>query len=511
MPSAGDGLGTGDRTARPFSSLASMTAKTTGHVFISYVHENSAEVDRIERILRAAGISVWRDTTKLWPGEVWQDRIRTAITEGALVFIACVSAESVSKEKSYQREELMLAVEEYRLRNPAVPWLIPVRLSDCEMPSYSLGAGRSFDSLQRTDLFGDRWEEGSARLVAAVMRAFGRSESASGSGGLVETAPEARVKEALLDPARQIELDDYVMGVANRAAVTLVDPELFPSSSDLLRQQLEGTRFVVTQADRYWTTVETLTRVLIVGSAWGKAEHDSIWTRATERIANTAKDGGGQTALIHLRRFAVLPLLYATAISAVHRNNLGPLRAVAVDARLRHEGRTFPLIAESHIYVPFQHTEIAANVLALEAEGAEASDEVVEQLWSGRRGKRYTPVSDLLHDRLRPLFLSTIPDDDDYSETFDRVEVLLGVLAADQRQQLASQQIYAHGPWFGRFTWRDRFTEVGLEERMRAEMRSAGGGWQPVRAGMFGGKLDRAEAAFESFVEGAKRARGQRW
>jgi len=59
-----------------------------GHAFISYVREDSGEVDRLQRILEAAGIPVWRDTANLWPGENWSVKIKDAITRDALVFIA---------------------------------------------------------------------------------------------------------------------------------------------------------------------------------------------------------------------------------------------------------------------------------------------------------------------------------------------------------------------------------------------------------------------------------------
>jgi hypothetical protein len=103
-----------------------------GHAFISYVHEDRPAVDRLERLLESAGVEVWRDTKDLWPGDTWRAKIRQAITDDALVFIACFSRRSVEREKSYQREEVRLAIEQLLLRRPDVPWLIPVRLDDCE-------------------------------------------------------------------------------------------------------------------------------------------------------------------------------------------------------------------------------------------------------------------------------------------------------------------------------------------------------------------------------------------
>jgi hypothetical protein len=57
-----------------------------------------------------------------------------------------------------------------RLRRPGVPWLIPVRLDDCEIPDLDLGGGRSLASIQRADLFGDFYAQNLAGLVTAVQR-----------------------------------------------------------------------------------------------------------------------------------------------------------------------------------------------------------------------------------------------------------------------------------------------------------------------------------------------------
>lgn len=143
---------------------------TPGHAFISYVREDGSRVDRLQGILEAAGIRVWRDTANLGPGQDWKMQIREAITSSSLVFIACFSENSEMRQESYQYEELILAVEQMRSRRPGQPWLIPVRFAECQIPDFDLGAGRTLDSLQRVDLFGDSWETGAAKLVAAVLR-----------------------------------------------------------------------------------------------------------------------------------------------------------------------------------------------------------------------------------------------------------------------------------------------------------------------------------------------------
>ena len=68
-----------------------------GHAFMSYIRENSAEADRLQQVLEAAGVHVWRDTADLWPGQDWHERCR-AIIKDSLVFLACFSTKSVSRE-----------------------------------------------------------------------------------------------------------------------------------------------------------------------------------------------------------------------------------------------------------------------------------------------------------------------------------------------------------------------------------------------------------------------------
>lgn len=142
----------------------------SGHVFMSYIREDSHHVDQLQEALQAAGIPVWRDKFDLWPGEDWRTKIRRAITDNALVFIACFSNASLARSKSNQNRELALAIEQMQLRRPDEPWLIPVRFDDCMIPDWEIGGGRTLGSIQPADLFGDRADEGAARLVAAILR-----------------------------------------------------------------------------------------------------------------------------------------------------------------------------------------------------------------------------------------------------------------------------------------------------------------------------------------------------
>ncbi len=144
--------------------------------------------------MEAANIPVWRDRSNLWPGEDWRLNIRRAITDNALVFIACFSSVSVARSKSYQNEEITLAVEQLRQRRPEDPWLIPVRFDECDIPDIDLGAGRTLSAIHCEDLFGGRYNEGVERLVAAISRLLGQPSS-----------PRTSVRAAVPSPIKSTE------------------------------------------------------------------------------------------------------------------------------------------------------------------------------------------------------------------------------------------------------------------------------------------------------------------
>ena len=62
------------------------------NVFISYVRENTEDVQRLAQALKAYGVKVWLDKNQIKPGYRFADAIRDAISQGDF-FIACFSAQ----------------------------------------------------------------------------------------------------------------------------------------------------------------------------------------------------------------------------------------------------------------------------------------------------------------------------------------------------------------------------------------------------------------------------------
>jgi hypothetical protein len=167
-----------DPAARRFAHAAARSRDgheaIAGHVFISYVREDTARVAQLEVLLREAAIPLWRDTEDILPGDDWPARVRRAITKDALAFVACFSHNSLARTQTWQNEEIALAVGQLRLRSPDIPWLIPVRLDDCAIPDLDIGYGRTLTHLHHADLFDMHYDRGARQLITAIELILGR-------------------------------------------------------------------------------------------------------------------------------------------------------------------------------------------------------------------------------------------------------------------------------------------------------------------------------------------------
>lgn len=479
------------------------------HAFISYVREDSERVDRLQRILEAAGVKVWRDTADLWPGEDWRARIRQAITKNTLAFVACFSERSEARSVSGQNEELNLAVDQMRLRRPNQPWLIPVRFDEVDVPDLDIGGGRTLGSIQRVDLFGETWDEGSARLVAAVVRTLRQSDEPALPAPPVSI--ESQLKAALRDPSGDIALNDLLVALANEAA----QAEVFPETSEALAgAPADAGLYLAGLVDECMQALNRALDALVVSAQWVRDDQTAVLTRFVERLAPRGAGGSGMVVLTSLRWLPLLAVTYTGALAAVHQGNYGSLRGLTIDAQVRDaiDGRV-PFIARAHPWRPFSQFDLLPQLLAFRAAGEVLDRDLAEALQSGARGRRYTPVSDYLHDTLRRKFQGDVPDDGEYSELFDRTEALLALLAIDAKKHMQGERRYFDGPYFGRFTWRERHLtdDRGVAATLVEEAAEQADAWGPLRAGLFGGSVQRAEVAAAEFSSRALEARSRIW
>ena len=253
---------------------------------------------------------------------------------------------------------------------------------------------------------------------------------------------------------------------------------------------------------------------LVVTAQWARQDQLGVLTRFAERLAPRNAGGSGMVVLTSLRWLPLLAATYTGALAAVMQDNYVALRCLTVDAQVRdsNDGR-LPIIARAHPWRPFSSFDLLPQLLALRAGGEELNRELAEALSAGTRGKRHTPVSDYLHDTLRQKFLGDAPDDAEYSELFDRTEAMLALVAIDSKVNMQEDGQYYDGPYFGRFTWRERHLgdRIGVPFSLAAEFSAQGEAWGPLRAGLFGNSAERAEAALSQFAAGAVEARRRIW
>ncbi|HEX3791580.1 MAG TPA: toll/interleukin-1 receptor domain-containing protein [Pseudonocardiaceae bacterium] len=135
-------------------------------VFISYVREDLAEVNRLVRGLERAGYDVWVDTKHLRPGMRWKSVIRDEIGTGDY-FIACFSPR-YWKLESFMNEELIVAVERLRRMPRHRSWFIPIMFQECKIPDHPIGPDETIaNTLQYVD-FSLGWNAAFGQLTEVL-------------------------------------------------------------------------------------------------------------------------------------------------------------------------------------------------------------------------------------------------------------------------------------------------------------------------------------------------------
>jgi len=105
----------------------SSTVTPTGAVFLSYASQDADAARRICDSLRAAGIEVWFDQSELRGGDVWDQKIRREIRDCS-IFIAVISANTMSRREGYFRLEWDLADQRSHRMARDQAFIVPIGL-----------------------------------------------------------------------------------------------------------------------------------------------------------------------------------------------------------------------------------------------------------------------------------------------------------------------------------------------------------------------------------------------
>lgn len=288
----------------------------------------------------------------------------------------------------------------------------------------------------------------------------------------------ATLKRLLADDKHRIELSDFLSSEAERVANAL--SSAMPAQS--VGSIAEATRNRMKLIESH---CEVLQAIFIVGCKWAKGDQCAPWSNALVRLANLP-EALGSGALGQLSRYPALLMLFAGGISALASGNFPMLKILLVETLVRdmaNPGSQCPVFS------------------ALYPQAVLDSDQGKRAL--GLEDSGYMPLSDYLQDHLREQFRDSLPYDDSYTHTFDRLELLIALLYADREAQQAQPV-----RWFPRSSFGFRGSRLHREsiegiERIRQELREGGTAAQFVTAGMFA-SLDRLNVAIDIVEKGCR-------
>ena len=187
------------------------------------------------------------------------------------------------------------------------------------------------------------------------------------------------------------------------------------------------------RAQEYDALIEPLTHAAIALGAWGDESHATLVTRAMKSLAATSQDlRGGFTAYLTLRTYPLLLLIYAGALGAVARAMAEcspPSRQTPPSLSTDEHS---PCRSPSPLGVLSRSTEAAATVLArIALEGGTLEQYARDAQQGSKLPRYYTPLSEYLFARFRPLAESFVLDESEYEQLFHRTEALIALAELD--------------------------------------------------------------------------------
>jgi len=280
-------------------------------------------------------------------------------------------------------------------------------------------------------------------------------------------AAVAVIKNYLVDKRHTIRLHDMLNQETEKVYNELSEKHFPVNNVPFSPEEL------LNRANRYEALTEILRASIITGCYWGEKEHEDLWKKCLERVANSNDSGNGLIAWIKLRYYPALLLLYAGGIAAIAAKRYSTLWALLNKTKIHTRSGDRPLIFR--IYTD----KVMGQKVAQELPGKE---------------NLYTPLSDHLFDRLRDDFRDIVPDDAHYDQIFNRFEYLKALTFADMNEEAGAKRIW--GP-IGRFGWNRKIQKIIEDEMSQPEPPS----WPPLEAGFFGGSLERAKEIKRKYDE----------
>ena len=334
---------------------------------------------------------------------------------------------------------------------------LPFDLRLRRMCTYAVTAEQAVKADER-DKLAAKFKEA---LVPVLRRFAVKVQEDAAPKAMTPEAGSARVKEYLADDRHRIALSDLVIGQGNDLAQRIVGPE-FPVNvpSRLTEDDIK-------QRVQQYEDISRVSRaIMMAGCYYGTAGHEKLWIDLLQRVANPPGERNGSVALLDLRRYPALLLLYSGGIAAVAGEHHATLLGLLTKPKVTNQRRGSD---EPPLRLLTTHEVI--------------EKELANQLWGQRW---YAPVSEHIFGLLRESFRVLLSDDRQYQRCFDRFEYLRSLLDVDVLGDVQSVGCYG---------WRWKHPEEDVRKEIEAEERAVGRNWSPYRVGWFSGHREGFMAA----------------
>ncbi len=277
-----------------------------------------------------------------------------------------------------------------------------------------------------------------------------------------------QTKEFLSDGRLRIKLSDLVT-LKIKETLSQTAEDHFPISTNWSVENF------LKRLEEYEMAISEVSNIESLIGYWGGDIHSEILSMPLRRICGRLGPASGTTGWIALRWYPALILLYKAGIASIAGGNYRNLKAL-FDARV-HDPEHF-------------RSEVTA-ILAVTSGLHDANDTF--KTIPGRE-RNFTPRSEHLFKILQPDLDDLLFLGEDYERHFDRFEILYALEHANQYSRI-------WGP-VGRFGWkyRSRGTQSPFYQLV-SEGTTQGAEWPIIKAGLFGGSIDRFNEVTKQFVE----------
>lgn len=290
-----------------------------------------------------------------------------------------------------------------------------------------------------------------------------------------ETTPNKikKIKSLLANDSSSIELHDFVIEEVRRF--------ISDTGEDNFKMQGQfSTDELLERISKYEIIGNDLALILACIAYWAKPTHKAILQKILARSTDRLGLQGGNGAWLYLRWYPLILEFYCSGIAAVEGKRYDSLANIfyTTVSQSEHQQKD-EFLVES----------VSNSILEL------THAKVFNQLPGHER--QYTPMSEYLYKTLQPKLDDILFIGKSYDKSFDEFEVIFALVVADIRKQSGNS---VWGP-IGRFGWKGQWSGTAPISRLVAEAKALGESWEPIKAGLFGGNIERFNKVSSEFQQ----------